>query len=144
MFPRKILSKRLSSKHSALRKLRAYVENNFKASYTCCLSESPLFASNPQLYTFCSTENPRILVISFQRSQLYTFCISVCMYCTVHKDIFVMNFCYLGTLNFLRICCTVLTNNLNLRFKTEPVATGADGTVYVWLLLTFIWHRNQT
>ena len=28
--------------------------------------------------------------------------------------------------------------------KTEPVTAGADATLYIWLLCTYIWPKNQT
>ena len=29
-------------------------------------------------------------------------------------------------------------------FKSELVTAGADATVYIWLLFTYIWAKNQT
>ena len=39
---------------------------------------------------------------------------------------------------------TVPTKNLNFRIKTEKETSEGEVTVYVCLLVTHIWHRNQT
>ena len=36
----------------------------------------------------------------------------------------------------------VLSRNLNLWMKTEPITTGAEATVYAQHLSTYIWPRN--
>ena len=46
-------------------------------------------------------------------------------------------------MTFLRICCTVPTNNLNIRFKTEPVTTGADAWNGTCLAFVYIYLAQK-
>ena len=48
----------------------------------------------------------------------------------------------IGGLSPNRVHCP--NKNLNFHIKTEKETSEGEVTVYVWLLVTHIWHRNQT